>query len=608
MKWKKLLLGLLGVLAIFIAGATLIQQEETEWQKTLVVGQEQKNTASTSGHYEEGRRTIYSEYDATDKYHIFLPINRDSEVFYPTPGHISEEAAGEIQAGQYAGWNRVVVRISVDGPDREIIYFLITKDYKKFILDISNLSWTHSAISNIFSQEKNRVLAFNLETVTGTTSLPYGYAKSFEVGNFILRQVYSSWDKPVPEHTLKNILPGYKLWSDKTSNEIATSTRFFQMYSGLTDEYSPERSVVLLDNGSGVLYRYILTPKSERDESGNESSAIKNGIDFASSTNAYPSYLELWRPYGCGAYGHSYTFAPNLEKELELFTVTTKGLRLYKLGDANHPILKAAYEQKITEMPKDMQEWNLRNGKPTYEAYTKKHPVLFVKDPWGRWLALGEQQYSWSDGCGKPVIYLYPEKPTKISVRFTQPIELLRDIPIYNNEWYVLAHPDGILNNLKSEDTACSTLYPPLFGQEYAGVACEKNQYPYLYWAGKVSGKYPNPSGGFVVARSDLEDFLKKQLIEIGLNEKERTDMLSYWVPVMLNVRKPYYRVSFFDTEEMNRFIPMDVFPRPDTVIRVFLDWEPLTEYPKELPTPQKFTHKERRGFTLVEWGGLKLH
>jgi hypothetical protein len=121
-----------------------------------------------------------------------------------------------------------------------------------------------------------------------------------------------------------------------------------------------------------------------------------------------------------------------------------------------------------------------------------------------------------------------------------------------------------------------------------------------------LSGVYPDQSDGWVVKAADLSMFLQNKLTQAGLNEKERSDMLAYWVPVMLAKNVPYFKVSFIQTAEMNNFIPMDISPRPDTLYRIFLDWKPLTSQPSEPLQPQVLQPFTRTGFTVVEWGGLK--
>lgn len=235
-----------------------------------------------------------------------------------------------------------------------------------------------------------------------------------------------------------------------------------------------------------------------------------------------------------------------------------------------------------------------------------KNPILLFKDPWDRWAALGEIDYQKPGGCGKPVIYLYPTVSTDITVQFVNAMKFDADIPTYSGEWHILAKPDGQLTDLQPSHTDCATIDYTRIGSEYAKDACANNNYPYLYWAGNTVGTYPTPTGGWVIPKDNITSFLDEKLTEAGLNQKEKTDMMSYWLPELLNKNAPYYRISFFQTQQMDEFIPMKVTPSPDTVIRVFLDWSPLTTLPTVLPQPQKLTSVVRKGFTLVEWGGLK--
>ena len=53
----------------------------------------------------------------------------------------------------------------------------------------------------------------------------------------------------------------------------------------------------------------------------------------------------------------------------------------------------------------------------------------------------------------------------------------------------------------------------------------------------------------------------------------------------------------------MESLAPLYVSPKPDTVIRVFLD---MDGFDKQIKLPaQKLTKTLRKGFTVVEWGGL---
>jgi len=212
-------------------------------------------------------------------------------------------------------------------------------------------------------------------------------------------------------------------------------------------------------------------------------------------------------------------------------------------------------------------------------------------------------------GCGKPVIYLYPQKTTQVSVKFNVPVQFTADIPKYDDSWQVLANPDGSLQNLKSNQATCSRIDFTKKGSEYAQKACETNNYPYLYWAGNIySQKYPGITKGWVVAKDDLNDFLQNKLSEIGLSLNEKKDFMEYWLPDMLSKNSPYYRLSFLQTNELNYLFPMTVEPKPDTIFRIFLDYLPLSQKPTQEILPQSLNKLVRNGFTFVEWGGLKRY
>jgi hypothetical protein len=220
----------------------------------------------------------------------------------------------------------------------------------------------------------------------------------------------------------------------------------------------------------------------------------------------------------------------------------------------------------------------------------------------------GEYDYKMIGGCGKPVLYLYPSTPTNVSVSFAKPMALTHTVPTYQSDWYVRAEPDGRLTDLLPEHTDCTTFDPATFGSEYAKEACETNAYPYLFWAGnRIGMAYPsNPRVGWVIEQSEVPMFLESRLDEIGFTQKEKEDFLSYWVPTLLEKEAPFYRIRFLQTSDMNAFVPMIIDPQPDRYYRYFLDWQALTGVPSVPPAPQRLDKIVRKGFTIVEWGGLK--
>lgn len=179
----------------------------------------------------------------------------------------------------------------------------------------------------------------------------------------------------------------------------------------------------------------------------------------------------------------------------------------------------------------------------------------------------------------KPVIYLYPEEETQVEVSLALEGELTASYPDYGGGWRVLARPDG-------------TLTDPATGREYY---C-------LFWEG-VSGADYDLSEGFVVAGEDTADFLERTLARLGLSDREANEFILYWLPRM--EQHPYNLISF-QTSAYTEAAALRVEPQPDTVIRVFMAWKPLPA-PVEAAPQHLPQGPERRGFTLVEWGGAQL-
>ena len=83
------------------------------------------------------------------------------------------------------------------------------------------------------------------------------------------------------------------------------------------------------------------------------------------------------------------------------------------------------------------------------------------------------------------------------------------------------------------------------------------------------------------------------------LNNKEMTDFITFWLPVLL---KNKLSICTFQSQEFFDHIPLNVSPKPDTLIRIFLTIKKI-DSPIEIKE-QKLQHHERKGFTVVEWGG----
>lgn len=183
----------------------------------------------------------------------------------------------------------------------------------------------------------------------------------------------------------------------------------------------------------------------------------------------------------------------------------------------------------------------------------------------------------------KPVIYLYPEEEINVEVKLDYKGEIIADYPNYDSSikgWKVNASPDGTLIN--KED-----------GLEYS----------YIFWEGVPQKPIDwNLSEGFVVKGSETKDFLQEMLPKMGMQPKEYNEFIVYWYPRMKN--NPYNLIHFAQ-EQYTQTAPLNITPKPDSMLRVFMVFKPLEE---EIQIkPQEIDTVQRGGFFVLEWGGAEI-
>lgn len=181
----------------------------------------------------------------------------------------------------------------------------------------------------------------------------------------------------------------------------------------------------------------------------------------------------------------------------------------------------------------------------------------------------------------KPIIYLYPTKETEVNISLSNSSLLKHTYPKYDEKagWTVLAKPNGNLKDLKTS----------------------KNYYA-LYWEG-IDNTRLDMSEGFVIEGNRTASFLEENLKVLGLNDREINEFIIYWLPKLEN--NPYNYIRFRTMEEINNYMRLDITPRPDNILRVYMDYKPLSNIisVKE----QVLKSPKREGFVVVEWGGREL-
>mgnify|MGYP001440819095 FL=1 len=137
----------------------------------------------------------------------------------------------------------------------------------------------------------------------------------------------------------------------------------------------------------------------------------------------------------------------------------------------------------------------------------------------------------------KPVIYLYPEAETDVTVTLDYDGELTCVYPVMNgNSWTVTASPDGTLTDA--------------VGQTYN----------YLYWEGVSRTEY-DFSQGFCVPGRDTAAFLEDTLATLGLNRREANEFIVYWLPHM---EGNAYNLIAFQTSSYTDHARLTADPAPE--------------------------------------------
>ncbi len=573
----------------------------------------------------------------------------------PIPQSFSYYSAGVYTKGKYAGYTRYVAvgacSCQTGGPE---IHVFASKDNKSYILDedpalltkfkpadsqyplffmdkkvttVDQLDSEHIntiPLDSRFALSRNDIAA-SLIFAKGENNSPTGAKLLINFSSFVTLKspvsnltFYGQNPAGNYKYSISTTFPADKFIAGTTQIIVVDSTGLAYFYTPASPKLIVEYPKALADytiahekyQNQPIQVGHPLTiPAPDYPQLPN---LAMKASDIKTTSTIYSKYSNAI-PQNCAFDANTLVVKNISDSDLSKIGTSRNG-DIYVLKDKNHPLYKQEFDDKIDSIINDkfskdtletFKEINNNQSPPTYDEYIHKNPLILFKDYWGRWVVLGEYDYRLAGGCGKPVIYLYPTKPTKVSVKFLTPIKFDLTIPNYHEGWNVLAHPDGTLADLQPQFTDCNSIDSNKFGSEYAKGACINNTYPYLYWTGQSTEKlYPEITKGWIVERTNLSNFMNQTLDIIGFNSTEKSDFLSYWLPKMLSHNAPYFQVSFLQNPEMDEIAPMKVIPTPDHYYRYFLDYLPINSKPPGKIEPESLTKIVRHGFTLVEWGG----
>jgi len=170
----------------------------------------------------------------------------------------------------------------------------------------------------------------------------------------------------------------------------------------------------------------------------------------------------------------------------------------------------------------------------------------------------------------------YPEQRTRVTVSIDTIGSMVESIPDYpEGGWEVIAEQSGLIDG----------------------------EFNYLFYETEFFSSQLNiPEEGFIVRYEKRGDFFDWVLPRLGIEGKEATEFKDWWLGRLKKSR--YYDIRLLPRKEIDRIEEMKIKPEPDSVIRVRFIFMQLEEF-TELSAPEFELVPERKGFTVVEWGGL---
>lgn len=177
----------------------------------------------------------------------------------------------------------------------------------------------------------------------------------------------------------------------------------------------------------------------------------------------------------------------------------------------------------------------------------------------------------------KPNIYLYPIEEMDVTLVFPIESRLLTVIPDYHQTWEVKVKPSGEIK--------------------------ENNQsYAYLFYESMTTVTHFQKQNGWVIPAENRVEVFEDILQAYHFNQTEIDDFIEFWDERLDDTQ--VYIMYPQDTKAVDLAMPLDVYPTPDSIYRLWFIFEAFDD---QIITSPQITPINRSGFTLVEWGGIIL-
>lgn len=107
---------------------------------------------------------------------------------------------------------------------------------------------------------------------------------------------------------------------------------------------------------------------------------------------------------------------------------------------------------------------------------------------------------------------------------------------------------------------------------------------------------------GFLVPADKRDEVFRRVLADYGFNEQETADFIEYWSDYLKGGTDHLMYPML--TDGVDAAMPVSFSVNPDSITRIWFGFAHHDE--SEIKKPE-ITPIERKGFTVVEWGGSVL-
>ncbi|KAF9464631.1 hypothetical protein BDZ94DRAFT_1161638 [Collybia nuda] len=201
----------------------------------------------------------------------------------------------------------------------------------------------------------------------------------------------------------------------------------------------------------------------------------------------------------------------------------------------------------------------------------------------------GKQAVRGSRLAKKPVIYLFSPDNVDVSVavtlspelRFTtmNPIVPVQHQPTgHKVHWDIRTQADGTLT-----EQATGLELSSLFWEADTNLIDIQSNHTRLNRPAaqdvddfSLSNCDVSDSDSVTLPVSEVTGYLEKALTGLGLHTEARTSFITFWLPSFL--KHKYVALRFIPQATFSRIAPIDIIPKPDIVIRVFMIFKGVSD------------------------------